>query len=326
MKRVGKVLAALAALLLVAAAAAVVWWVREPLEVLATMRRMGMERAGFEATEIAVEGGAVRIWSRGSGERLLFLHGVGNDAGTWVGVAPALSERYRVVAVDLPGHAGLEPRTDALPMATVIAGAEAALQAAGGKVTIVGNSLGGWLAFILAQRHPDVVERIVVIGGGPLAGEPGGPSLVPTNREEAAALMARVRDASAPPLPGYMLDDLIERAAAGPIGRLSADLPGLVAALWDEQRVSAFAVPTDLLWGASDGIVPVAYAERLQALLPRARLQLVPACGHVPQLECPPRFLEQLEQVLSGPVPAPRVEEAASGEAAVDQPDTEGEA
>jgi pimeloyl-ACP methyl ester carboxylesterase len=299
MKRVGKVLAALAALLVIAAAAAVVWWVREPLEVLATMRRMGMERAGFEADELEVEGGAVRVWSRGAGPTLVFVHGVGNDAGTWVAVAPALAEHYRVVVIDLPGHAGLAPQSGPLPMATVIAGAEAALAATSGKVTVVGNSLGGWLAFLLAERHPERVERIVAIGGGPLAGEAGGPSLVPKNREEAAALMARVRDASAPPLPGYMLDDLIERAGSGPIGRLSADVPGLVAALWNEDRLQTLATPVDLLWGASDRIVPLTYAERLESLLPVARLQVIPSCGHVPQLECPGTFLDQLRSVLS---------------------------
>jgi pimeloyl-ACP methyl ester carboxylesterase len=108
-----------------------------------------------------------------------------------------------------------------------------------------------------------------------------------------------VRDASAPPLPGYMLDDLIERAGSGPIGRLSADVPGLVAALWNEDRLQTLATPVDLLWGASDRIVPLTYAERLESLLPVARLQVIPSCGHVPQLECPGTFLDQLRSVLS---------------------------
>lgn len=298
-----RVLIGLGLLILLVVGGLMVWWIKEPLAALAKMRRASLARSGFELHSLDTPNGPLVIFTKGSGPTLLMLHGVGDHAGSWSVVAPVLAERYRVTLVDLPGHGDSGPSTGPLPMATVIAGAERALAEAGPEpVIVIGNSLGGWLTYLLAEAHPERVERLVIVGGGPLAGEPG-PALTPTTREEAAALMARVRDASAPELPGYLLDDLIERAGSGPIARLSSDVPGLVAALRPDQAVAALATPVDLLWGASDGLVPPSYAERLHRLLPRSRLTLLPACGHIPQVECPDAFLAALQELLSSQPP-----------------------
>jgi pimeloyl-ACP methyl ester carboxylesterase len=95
----------------------------------------------------------------------------------------------------------------------------------------------------------------------------------------------------------------VRRAAAGPIARLSRDLPGLVAHLLDG-RLGEIATPTELVWGVSDQVVPLAYAERLRAALPAARLARVERCGHIPQVECPERFTAVLAERLAAPPPA----------------------
>jgi len=138
-----------------------------------------------------------------------------------------------------------------------------------------------------------------------LRGEPGAPSLMPRDRREAGAVMALVRDPSAPPIAGFVLDDVVRRAASGPIGRLSRDVPGLVSHLLDEEALAAVSAPTDLLWGASDRLVPLAYADRLLAALPAARLTTIERCGHIPQNECPERFLSRLEELLAAAPPQP---------------------
>jgi len=302
-RRVRWVVAALF-LLLFAAGAVFVLFLRNPIATVVILQRRALDKAGFE--RVGIGAGPERIvgFEKGDGPPLLLLHGLGDQAGSWSAVAPALAGSWSVLAIDLPGHGDSEPREGDLKMAAVVAGAELALNRAAsrGPAVVVGNSLGGWLAALLAARHPESVSRLVLVDGGPLRGEPGAPSLMPRDRREAAAVMSLVRDPSAPPIAGFVLDDVIRRAASGPIGRLSRDLPGLGAHLLDEAALAAVSTPTDLLWGASDRLVPLAYADRLLAALPAARLTTIERCGHIPQNECPERFLAALEEVLaSGP-------------------------
>lgn len=304
MSRRGRWIVAAVGIVLAALVVATTLFVRRPLDTLAKFQRRALLRAGFERVELGSGAERLTLFRAGSGAPLLFLHGLGDQAGSWAKVAPAFAERHRVLVADLPGHGESEPAAGELPMATLVAGAERlfAEAARDGRVTVVGNSLGGWLATLLAHRHPGQVAHLVLVNGGPLRGEEE-LSLQPRDRKEAAALLARLRDPSAPRVPGFVLDDVVRQAAQGPIARLGRDLPGLEAHLLDG-RLGEVATPVDLLWGASDRVVPLAYAERLRDALPAARLTLVETCGHVPQVECPERFAERLAALLAGPPPS----------------------
>ncbi len=275
------------------------------LEKLEKYRRDALLAGGF--TPLVLGGEADRQVSlvKGSGQPLLFLHGVGNLGSAWFEVAPAFAASYRVVVPDLPGHGESAPVSGDLPMATIVGGAERLLieVTSERKAIVVGNSMGAWIATLLALKHPDRVERIVLVNGGALPGDPGSPSLLPQTREQAGELMALLRDPAAPPLPDWLLDDLVRRAPTGPTARLTRDLPGLIANLL-VGRLGEVKTPTDLLWGASDQLMKVAYAERMMAQLPAARLTLVDHCGHIPQLECAPAFVAALRALLAGPPPS----------------------
>jgi len=310
--RRGRWIVAALGLVLLAIGVAFALFVRRPLAAMAFLQRRALAGAGFARVELGAGGERLVLFRAGSGPPLLFLHGLGDQAGSWAKVAPRFTGHHRVVVADLPGHGASAPEAGPLAMATLAAGAERLLAEAArdGRVTVVGNSLGGWLATLLAHRHPDQVERLVLVNGGALRGEEHGISLQPRDRREAAALLARMRDASAPPVPGFVLDDVVRTAATGPIARLAGDLAGFESHLLDG-RLDGLAAPVDLLWGVSDEVVPLAYAERLLAALPAARLTPLERCGHVPQVECPERFLAALEQVLAAPPPAPRLSDPA---------------
>ncbi|HSM51738.1 MAG TPA: alpha/beta fold hydrolase [Thermoanaerobaculia bacterium] len=305
MSRRGRFVVAALGLVLLAVGIAFALFVRRPLATMAFLQRRGLAGAGFERVELGGE--RLVLFRAGSGPPLLFLHGLGDQAGSWAEVAPRFTASHRVLVADLPGHGASAPATGPLAMATLAAGAERLLAEAArdGRVTVVGNSLGGWLATLLAHRHPGQVERLVLVNGGALRGDEHGLSLQPRDRREAAALLARMRDAGAPPVPGFVLDDVVRAGATGPIARLAGDLAGFESHLLDG-RLGDLATPVDLLWGVSDAVVPLAYAERLLAALPAARLTPLERCGHVPQVECPERFLGALEPLLAAPPPAPR--------------------
>lgn len=276
------------------------------LAALAAARRAELLRVGFERRTLGDDADRLVYFAAGDGPPLVFLHGVGDHAGSWHAVAPAFADAHRVVLVDLPGHGESAPQEGDLPMATVVAGAERLLRevTADRPAVVVGNSMGAWIATLLAHRHPESVARLVLTSGGALPGDPGAPSLMPTTREQAAYLMSYLRDPGAPALPDWLLDDLVRQVASGPLSRLMRDLPGLVGHLL-VGRLGEIRTPVDLLWGASDRLMTLAYAERLAAQLPAARLTPVERCGHVPQLECPERYRDALAAVLALAPPQP---------------------
>ncbi len=277
------------------------------------------ELAGRWRAELVANGFAERtlggaedrvVWlEAGRGRPLVFLHGIGDQGATWHAVAPAFISSYRVILIDLPGHGRSEPlTTEVLPMQVVVGGAERVLAEVTREqpAVVVGNSMGAWIATLLALDHPQSVARLVLVDGGALPGDPGGPSLMPTNREQAAYLMSKLRDPASPPVPDWMLDDLVRRAPEGATARMMRDLPGLVAHLL-VGRLGEVGTPVDLLWGASDQLMPIGYAERMAKQLPAARLTRIEHCGHVPQAECPDRFREALQGILATAPPQPPV-------------------
>jgi pimeloyl-ACP methyl ester carboxylesterase len=167
---------------------------------------------------------------------------------------------------------------------------------------IVGNSMGAWLGFLYARNHPDRVARLVAVNGGPLFEPNPRVNLFPTNRDEARETMRGLMGPASPPIPGYVLDDIVRRTAGGPAARF-AQTAGEMGAYLLDGRLDEVTVPVELVWGAADQLLTLDYAQRLVDGLPRARLHPINGCGHVPQRECPIRFLEALDAALSEPPP-----------------------
>ncbi len=299
------VLALAALLLLLGAAAGTIFW--RPLATLAWLGRRRLTSSGFEKHVQTSAVGPQRVFSGGGGAPVVLVHGAGDQAGGWAKVAPRLAKSFAVVAVDLAGHGESAPAEGPLSLATLLAGFDGAMKEfPNGKVTLVGNSLGAWVATVWAKEHPERVQHLVLVNGGPLLGDRPDLTLQPKTRAEADRTLAALRDPSAPLVPDFVVDDIIRVAAAGPIARIAAEAGSMPAYLLDG-KLGGFDVPVDLLWGASDKLVSVDYARRLAGQLPAARLTTIEHCGHAPQVECPDRFTEALMKILKDPLPAPTV-------------------
>lgn len=307
MSRAAKSVLALAALaVLVGAAGAAVFWKR-PLATLAWLGRRRLASAGFEKRFQPSAAGPQRVFSGGGGAPVVLVHGAGDQAGGWSKVAPGLAKSFAVVCVDLAGHGDSAPASGPIPFATLLAGFDGAMkELPQGKVTLVGSSLGAWVATVWAREHKDRVQHLVLVNGGPLVGERFDVTLQPKTRAEADRTFAALRDPSSPMIPDFVMDDVIRQSATGPIARIAAEAKGMTAFLLDG-KLGGLDVPVDLLWGASDKLLSLDYARRLAAQLPAARLTTIERCGHVPQVECAERFTEALIKVLKAPLPAPTV-------------------
>jgi pimeloyl-ACP methyl ester carboxylesterase len=270
----------------------VVW--RRPLSVLEALGRAGLRGAGLKAEEIAGPRGPITVYRGGQGPTLVLLHGVNDQAGAWARVVKVLAAEYRVVVPDLPGHGRSAPAEGPLPVEDLLAGVDAVLAAEPRPATLVGNSMGGWLALLTATRSPGAVKQVVLLNAAAVRAETT-VSLLPRDRDEARRAMAAVLSRSAPPTPGFILDDLVRRAPRSPLTRIPADSVTRHAL---DGRLGEVPVPVTLIWGADDQLLPRAYAERVASGLPKSRLVFLDACGHMPQRECPDRLLPALHEAL----------------------------
>ncbi len=276
-----------------------VW--KHPLAVDAWMSRHALARQGLQELRVGSSVGRQTVWQGGAGPVLVLVHGAGDQAGAWARVVRPLLKHYRLIIPDLPGHAGSEPRTGPLGVDTVLAGLSSDIAAtvpAGERVILIGNSLGAWVSMLYAVDHPERVERLVLVNGGALRGSHDPSILMPKDREAARRLMKMLTGPATPPVPDFVLDDVVRWSQRGPLARLSATANEMEAYVLDG-RLSEVTTPVDLLWGDADDVMTLDYARRMREGLPAARLTLVHGCGHVPQRECPQRFLKGLDQVLA---------------------------
>ena len=254
----------------------------------------------------------------GNGPPLLFLHGFSDSADTWRPVLRLLAGRARTaVAVDLPSHGRADALDDTRPMIpqlTEFAQAAADWCGVPGSV-VVGNSLGGLVGLLLAERSGTL--------GGVVGVCPAGLDYSPWMLARAAQLRTPARRKAVAAALGVAPVWLTARAARGSIGRafgpgadvdprFALDYAGHVAprlarrrllsllyglreeAVISPLRPERIRCPVMLVWGERDPLVPPASARILIDALPGLHNEVLPGVGHMPQLEAPARLIELL--------------------------------
>lgn len=309
-----KIFAGLCVLIGIALIVATWFFFKRPLTLDRMFSRFALGAAGLERHEGQGPSGGLTWFAGGRGdETLVLLHGAGDQAGTWARVISPLLEHYRVVVPDLVGHGGSDPAEGPISVGAVVDGVEAVLDAEAGSapVILVGNSLGGWVSFLVALDRPDQVARIVAVNGGPIRQDNPTVNLFPTNREEARVTMEGLMGPAADSIPDLVLDDMVRRLPNGPAARVAATAGEMGRYLLDG-RLAEVTTPVDLLWGEADELLPAAYVERLENGLSAVRVTTIPGCGHIPHRECPVVFGRTLVDILDQgpPEPAPPEEDS----------------
>lgn len=270
----------------------------DPFLDFVAMTRGALGAAGLERREL---GGTV-YWRGGDGPTLVLIHGVNDQAGTWWTVAKALAAKARLIILDLPGHGESAPSEGPIPMDLILDRLHAIIEKEtrpGGALTLVGNSMGAWVALLYFLAHPERVSSLVLESGGGLA-RPLAVPLTATNREEALTILRAVHGPDAA-LPEWTVDALLQRAAGSPMQRIMQT--GLLQYFVDS-RLSQITVPTTLVWGKNDGVVPLSYAEALKSGIAGATLQVIDGAAHIPHAQQPQRFVSCLTATLSQNAPA----------------------
>jgi pimeloyl-ACP methyl ester carboxylesterase len=278
----------------------------------------------------------------GDGQPLVLVHGIGGSHINWISVAPALTERHHVLAVDQVGF-GLTPlagrRADIASQQLYLD--RFITQVAGGRATMVGHSMGGLVAMRQAARSPASVERLGLVDPavGVIRSSPPAPptwlmmalGAYPSVGGRLAGLVARSRGTDTLVIdalrrafaPGREVEPGVLRAHLELEAR-RADLPtpyrGYIEAwrsmrnqravtdAWVEDVLKRIKAPTLLLYGSVDPLIGRRWFDRLARLRPDWEVACLDGVGHDPQLEAPEVFLEPVLRWLRtvAPVATPR--------------------
>lgn len=275
-----------------------------------------------ENRRVSVDGLSTQYLEAGTGSPVLLLHGYGQSATSWRWIIPALARTHRVLALSLPGHGdsapaidGYAPGRDLTPFVTGF------LDTLGvGLLDVVGHSVGGAVALRVALADPARVRTLTLVDSAglgrevnplfalaalPILGElgillsrlPGGD--LQRTTMSTAMLFAQPWRAPAEFITeqhalGWRAGHL---EAATATARALFDLNGQREILLNQ--LHTLTMPTLVIWGACDYVLPVYQAQTAVDRLPQGQLSLFPDCGHLPHVECPDQFTAVLTKFLT---------------------------
>ncbi len=250
----------------------------------------------------------------GQGPAVLLIHGIGDSSESWRDLIPDLARDHTVIAPDLLGHGKSDkPRADYSIGAYANAMRDLLSVLDIDRVTVVGHSLGGGVAMQFAYQFPERCERLVLVSTGgvshevhpalrfasapnadlvlPLLGAPGARAIGQVAFALLKALKTKVgHDAEQLTRVFDALPNAASRRAFVRTLRAAVDWRGQAITMLDRCYL-ARNMPTLLVWGDRDGVIPVAHAYQIHAAMPDSRIEIFTNSGHFPHQNDPARFL-----------------------------------
>jgi pimeloyl-ACP methyl ester carboxylesterase len=285
------------------------------------------------ADVVEIHGKPVSYHRLGEGPAIVLIHGITSSSRTWRAVMQGLAARHTVIAPDLLGHGrSAKPRGD-YSLGAYASGVRDLLAVLGvPRATVVGHSLGGGIAMQFAYQFPDRLDRLVLVDSGGLG------------EEVSLVLRAATLPGAEVVLP-FLFGPVPRRAGRtigavlGKLGvRANANVRGLaegVESLGSADARRAFVhtargvidprgqrvdardrlylsrnVPTLLIWGERDPIIPVRHGREAHELMPHSRFEVFPRAGHFPFNDDPERFVSVVSRSPGCCAAAPRARAA----------------
>jgi pimeloyl-ACP methyl ester carboxylesterase len=241
----------------------------------------------------------------GQGPAVILLHGLGGDGSRWGPLIETLAGDFRVIAPDQIGF-GQSDKPLANYNHAMLAEflAEFAKTVGAEKATLVGHSMGGYVAVYAAVHYPRLIDRLVLVDGGGLVNAPRSPQLIQIQNGTTLAetreyfeLMfydkRRITDE-------MVRDNYVRRLnVAFTIGKMQEARARGMATV-SESEVRGIKAPTLILWGKQDRLLPASDAEMLDGVIPNSRAVIIDRSGHLPQIEQRDEFNKLVHDFLTG--------------------------
>jgi pimeloyl-ACP methyl ester carboxylesterase len=260
-----------------------------------------------EEKTIAVFGQTIHYWDVGSGPVVVLVHGLGSrKEGDWGRVVAPLSQKYRVLALDQIGFGQSDkPVIDYTIQTYVDFLNEFLHELKIEKASLVGESLGGWISAAYAletatDAHMVPVEKLVLVDAAGLQQDRPIPDLNPSSLAAERKLLEVVFYDTSRVNDEFVRTALVERMRANISYTVHSVLsnPRLAAERLDG-KLASIHVPTLVVWGRQDALLPLESGERYAAQIPGAKLVTFDKCGHVPPLEKTADFVSAVTAFLS---------------------------
>jgi pimeloyl-ACP methyl ester carboxylesterase len=261
-------------------------------------------------------------------EPIVFVHGLGGQWQNWLENLPRAALERRVIALDLPGFGATPMPSGKITISGYGRCVDSLCDKLGmGRVDIVGNSMGGYIAAEVAIQFPQRIDQLLLVSAAGITSADVARRPIYTAGRMAAAVTThtatRFRDIAARPKSRHMALALIARHPS----LLRADLayegfiqgagrPGFEAALracleYDfRERLPEIRQPTLIVWGEKDSIIPVRDAHEFERLIPDSRKVVMKDTGHIPMAERPGAFNDVMMDFLAETGPASEAEKA----------------
>lgn len=255
-----------------------------------------------ELRETSVFGQKICYFDLGEGPPLILIHGVGGDADEWVFCLEELSSSNRVIAVDLLGFG----HSDKPPIRYTIGGFVEMLELflnalAIERAALLGSSLGGWVAATFALQFPERTDRLILVDAAGLQAD--APKMpidlrVSTRRHMRDVLNVMFYDH------GFVTEELVDLAYQGHLRRHDGYTIDSVLKNfkdereWLDDKIADLKVPTLIVWGEQDGLIPVSTSDKFHRLIQGSRREVIPECGHLPALEKPLELIRHVADFL----------------------------
>ncbi len=271
-----------------------------PFDLIFACARFKFWKDGLRHRTLIYDGGEIHYWRGGMGSPLLLVHGLGGSTfQDFLTLAGRLARRHHVICVDLPGygfsHAVSFPQSVS-NQADFLRIFLDDLQLE--RVHLLGNSMGGWIALKFAEQNPQRIRKMVLIAPAGIRFEPPPLDIFTPNDEPGMVRLLQYLFHRPMKLPGWFLRDWL-RVSRQRRKAVRVMIESMLTAqdLMDD-RVLKIQVPTLILWGEHDRVIPVETGRRLVSLMPTARLEIIGGCGHLVHHEAPSLVTRHLESWL----------------------------
>lgn len=225
-----------------------------------------------------------------NGSPVVVLHGLFGSGRNWMTAARLLASEHRVVAADLRNH-GTSPHTDTMSYPEMAQDVYETITDLGlGPVALVGHSMGGKAAMLTALRHPEVVDRLIVVDVAPVAYPPAFVAYAQAMRSADLSSVERRSDVekqlveavASPATRAFLLQNLILDDHGA---RWRPNLPVIEASLpeisgWPEEITGSYDGPTLFVYGGESDYVRAKHHDTVRRYFPRAEFAAIPEAGH----------------------------------------------